>query len=104
MTDLILPHQHGEAVSRVYVEDNRVVHEIKQDAEPHLEYVKNLRSMGMTGDKEMKHAAHLTDVAIETYCNVNGVTYAEFIQNPVHVKAMCNDPSLSGLRIWKGRV
>lgn len=104
MTDLILPHQHGEAVSRVYVEDNRVVHEIKQDVEPHLEYVKNLRSMNMTGDKEMRHAGHLPDVVIETYCNVNGITYAEAINNPVHIKAMLNDQALSNLRVWKGRV
>lgn len=103
MADLILPHKYGEAVSRVHVTENEVIHEITQDVEPHLEHVKRLVSNGMTGDREMRHAAHIPDVVIETYCNVNGITYAEVMQNPIHIKTMLNDSALSSLRIWKGR-
>lgn len=104
MSDLILPHKYGEAVSNVYHKDGELIHEIKQDVEPVLESVKALVSHGMTGDREMRHAARIPDVVIETYCNVNGVTYAEVMQNPIHIKTMLNDQALSNLRIWKGRV
>ena len=43
-------------------------------------------------------------VAIESYCNVNGITLQEWFNDRKHVRAMLNDPDLRDFRIWPGRV
>lgn len=75
-----------------------------QDCTPIREYAQAAHKEGFHGSREMKHAAKLPAVAVETYCNVNRITFAEFMQNPVHVKAMCNDPALKDFRIWPGKL
>lgn len=75
-----------------------------QDCTPIVEHTKALHREGMHGTSEMKHAAKLPFVIVESYCNLHGITFAEFMQNKDHIKAVLNDPSLSEFRIWKGRV
>jgi len=94
----------GEAFDRVHISDTEMVHEIVQDVEPHLDYCHNMRAIGATGDSDFKYAGRLPDVVIETYCRINGITYKEVIQNPVHVRTMMNDPALKKLRVWEGRL
>lgn len=52
----------------------------------------------------MRHAAKLPKALIENYCQRHGITLHEWFVNPAHIKAMLNDPELSGFRIWQGRV
>jgi hypothetical protein len=75
-----------------------------QDCTPILEDAKARHNAGFHGSSDMKHAARLPMVLIEKYCNLNGITFAEWMQNPVHGKRMLSDPDLSEFRIWKGQV
>lgn len=52
----------------------------------------------------MKHAAKIPKAVIENYMARVGITFHEFMVDDKHVRAMLNDPELSGFRIWKGRV
>lgn len=75
-----------------------------QDCTPILEDAQARQNAGFVGTSEMKHAARLPMVVVETYCNVNGITFDEWMANPVHIKRMLSDPDLSGFRIWRGAV
>jgi hypothetical protein len=59
---------------------------------------------GHHGDKDMKLMASFPAVVIEHYCNVNGITFREWMNNPEHVKRMVNDPALADFRIAPGRM
>lgn len=58
----------------------------------------------MTGDKEMRPLATIPGIIIQQYCNEQGVSFAEFMRNPVHATRMLNDPALRDFRIHPGRV
>ena len=88
-------HTHG---------DGLVTFERVQDCTPILEHAQALNKAGEHGSGEMRHAARLPFVLVERYCNDNNITFSEFIGNRAHVRAMCNDPSLSGFRVWQGRL
>jgi len=87
-----------------HLEDGNLIAGTEQDCDPILEDAKARHKEGMTGTADMKHAARLPLVAIETYCNVNGIDLEEWMNNPVHIKRMLMDPALSDFRIWKGAV
>lgn len=75
-----------------------------QDCTPIADYAANMRIAGKVGGNEMRHAARFPAVIVESYINNKGITFNEFLSNPVHVKAMLADTSLSAFRIWEGRV
>lgn len=75
-----------------------------QDAEPVLDLTSSLRSIGEVGSSEMRHAATIPSVVIEQYCNINGVSFHEWLTDPIHVKRMLADKDLSYFRVWGGRV
>lgn len=88
----------------VALEDGNLITGTVQDCDPIVEYAQALHNEGHHGSSDFKHAAKLPRVAVETYCNVNHITFAEFMQDPKHIKVMCNDPDLRKFRIWPGRV
>jgi hypothetical protein len=47
---------------------------------------------------------HIPEGLAWKYCQLKGITWHEFMADSKHVVAMCNDPDLSELRIWKGKV
>ncbi len=59
---------------------------------------------GHHGFKDFRLMASLPAVVIEHYCNVNQITFREFMGNPEHVKRMVNDPALADFRIAPGRM
>lgn len=63
-----------------------------------------LRGTGATGSKEMKHVARVPAFIVQQYINTNGITYQEFINNPVHADRMLSDPALQGFRVWEGKL
>jgi hypothetical protein len=75
-----------------------------QDCTPIVDYAANQRVAGKVGSNEMRHAARFPAVIVETYLNNKGISFNEFLANPVHVKALLSDPSLTAFRIWEGRV
>ncbi len=86
------------------LQDGKLVTGSVQDCTPILEDAKARNRAGFHGTSEMKHAMRIPAVVVETYCNLQGIEFSEFMQNPVHVKRMLNDPDLRDLRIWEGRV
>ena len=76
----------------------------EQDVEPILEEAKRRHNEGLQGSKEYKHAMSIPNVLVEKYCQMHGITFAEFMGNEQHIRRMLSDPDLSHFRIWKGRV
>lgn len=75
-----------------------------QDCTPIAQAASDLRSRGLVGSSEMRHAAKFPAVIVEQYLNTTGITWAEFLRDPSHVKAMLNDPALKAFRVWEGRL
>lgn len=55
-------------------------------------------------NKDMRLMASFPPVVIEHYCNVHGVSFREFMNNPEHAKRMVNDPALADFRIHPGKM
>jgi len=51
-----------------------------------------------------EHVATFPAIIVEQYCNDNGITLHEWMNNPVHVDRMLNDPALRGFRTSRKRV
>lgn len=94
----------GDIKSEVLTDDELIVFRSIQDVEPHLDHAKDMRDRGNTGSSELRHAAHFPGNLVQHYCVLNGITFAEFIGNPIHTKRMLNDPDLKKFRIWEGKV
>jgi hypothetical protein len=94
----------GDVYSYLEEEDGQIITGTIQDCTPYAEAAKEKHRSGNHGSKEMKHAGNLPFVAIEAYCNANGIDLREWMINPHHARAMLNDPALDDFRIWKGRV
>ncbi len=97
-------HSMDGVQTKMGLQDGKLITGTVQDCTPILERAKELHRSGAHGSAEMKLAMTIPDVVVETYCNVNGIEFSEFMQNPVHVKRMLNDPALRDLRIWDGAV
>jgi len=96
-------HRSKHEVSTRYIVSGEISGILRsQDCTPIAEYAKAQHNAGMFGTSEMKHAARLPDVIVEKYCNACGITFSEFMQNPVHIKRIVQDPMNSDFRIWKG--
>lgn len=94
----------GQVLTRIHEADGVLAFERVQDVEPILGFTHAQRVAGDVGSNEMRHAASIPMVLVEAYCNDRGITFAEFMANPVHIKTMCNDPALKPFRVWEGRV
>jgi len=81
-----------------------LIHVSAEEIDGALEACKMQREIGATGDKEMPKLASYPTWLVEQYCIVNGITFAEWMQNPVHVQRMLRDPQLSGFRVDERKV
>ena len=98
-------YEVGRAYDFYHTDDNgNVIHEIKQDVEPILEQVAQMRSHGFTGSSEMRLAARFPDAVVRNYCNQKGITLEEFNAERVHIRNMLKDPDLKGFRVWEGKI
>jgi hypothetical protein len=88
----------------VALEDGNLITGTVQDCTHIREYAKAMHNEGHHGSHDFKHAAKLPQQAVDAYCNVNRITFEEFMREPKHIKAMCNDPALKDFRIWPGKV
>lgn len=90
----------------LYMDGNDLIERKSQDVEPILEYCKDVANSGMASRPDMKYAAKLPHSVVEAYMAAHpGVTFHEIMRpRSEHMRAMLNDPDLSGFRIWKGRV
>ncbi|KGF25661.1 hypothetical protein [Oligella urethralis] len=81
-----------------------VIVERAQDVGDILREAKARSNEGLHGSNELKHAMTIPNVILEAYCNNNGITFNELMNNDEHIKRILNDPALSHFRVWKGRV
>ena len=65
------------------------------------DYCKSRQNEGLTGSKDMPLLAEFPTALIEKYINDTGITFAEWMKNPVHVRRMLRDPALAHVRINK---
>jgi len=80
-----------------------IVHEESLDvAKGVAETAQRLSIEGIHGDKEMRHLAEFPGIVIQQYCDLNGITWDQWFQNPEHARRMMKDPSLSHFLVWKG--
>lgn len=100
-----LTHIPETVATDMNVEDGKLTVHRTEDVEPILDHAKALSNAGYhsTGMGD-KHAASIPKVIVETYCNTKGISFHDFCANPEHIKAMLNDPALSGFRVWRGHV
>lgn len=94
-------HEAG-VTSYMAAEDGKIITGTVQDCTPILEDAQARHKAGAIGSSDMRHAARIPTSVIEQYCNTNGITYEEWMTNPVHMRRMLTDPDLSGFRIWTG--
>lgn len=90
--------------TRLSVEDDRLIVTATQDCTPIAEHCKALHNAGVYGSSEMRHAAEIPKVMVEKYCNDHGVTFEQFMNEPVHIRRFCNDPDNKMFRIWPGAI
>lgn len=62
------------------------------------------QNSGVTGSKDMPHLAEFPAALVEKYLVDAGITLHEWMNNPVHVKRMLQDPALSHFRIDRRNV
>ena len=75
-----------------------------QDVRPIVDYAQGMQAAGLTGSKDMKHAAEIPMVVVENYMARVGINFEEFCKSQEHGKALLNDPALKAFRVWEGRV
>lgn len=85
-------------------QDGRMVIAQTQDCTPITERTKALHNAGAFGSSDMKHAATIPDVILNKYMNEHKVSYQELMNNPEHIRRICNDPDNSMFRIWPGKL
>ena len=84
------------------LQDGALVTGTEQDCTAIHEDAQARHNAGAHGSKDMRHAARLPLVVVEQYCNRRGITFEQWANEPVHIRAMLADPDLSGFRIWGG--
>lgn len=65
------------------------------------DYCKARQNEGLTGDKDMPLLAEFPAAIVEKYINDTGITFAEWMRNPVHARKMLRDPALAYFRVDK---
>lgn len=88
--------------TRIFTQDDNLIIGRSQDCTPILEDAVRRHNEGMHGSADVKHAARIPNVIVEKYCNEQGITFAEFMGDPVHIKRVVQNPDNSMFRIWKG--
>lgn len=63
------------------------------------DYCKARQNEGLTGSKDMPVLAEYPAALVEKYINDAGITFAEWMRNPEHVRRMLRDPALAHFRI-----
>lgn len=81
---------------------DRLIIERVQDVEPYLEKAKTESETVKSG--EFKKAGIIPFVVLEAWLKVKGVTFSDFMRDKSLCKKLLNDPELSKLRVWKGRL
>lgn len=96
--------QNGGVQTVIATEDDKLITGTVQDCTPYVERAQAMHKAGAHGSGDMRHAAKLPYVVVEKYCNDNGITFQEWMNDKSHVRRMLNDPDNKMFRIWPGAV
>jgi hypothetical protein len=91
-------------VTTVALQDGALVTGTTQDCTPYAERAKAMHNEGRHGSSDMRLAASVPMVLVESYLNRCGIEMSDFVASPEHQRRFLNDPALSHFRVWKGRV
>ena len=95
MQELIHRHMDGQGTLTI---------QTVQDCTPIAEWCKTAHNAGNTGSSDMRHAASIPKIMVDSYCQNKAITFSEFQRDKSHIRSMLNDPALEHFRIWKGKV
>jgi hypothetical protein len=90
--------------TRLTEQDGRLIIANSQDCTLIAEHAKALHNAGMHGSSDMRLAASLPQVIVEKYCNERGINFQQFMNDPEHIKRVCNDPDNQMFRVWPGKI
>ena len=98
---------NGDIVEYLHVEDDKMVHEMKQDVEPYLKRIREMEhaqgsNVGKNKAGDFYLAASVAPVVIHAWLNKRGLTMKDFKYEVVD--NFLNDPDNSAFRVWKGKV
>lgn len=77
-----------------------------QDCTPIVDEVKRLKEVtDGRGDSSLGYfVGRIPEVIVQKYMDEMGVSYHEFVVDPIHIKRILNDPQYKRFRIFEGRV
>lgn len=95
-----------DEIREKWIDDgDRLVVQREQDVARHVDYCRARQNEGYHGPgKDFRLVASIPAVVVEHYIWARGITLAEFMRNPEHVKAIVNDPAFADLRIAPGSI
>lgn len=85
-------HLDGDGLRDLLFADTRKLSAIADEC-------KGRQNSGVTGAKDLPHLAEFPAELVEKYIAVNGITFHEWMNNPVHTRRMLQDPELAHFRI-----
>lgn len=88
--------------TEILAQDDRLIISRTQDCTHIAEHAQALHNEGIHGSADVKHAAKIPLVIVEKYCNENGVSFQDFMNDPAHIKRVVQHPDNAMFRIWKG--
>lgn len=100
MSEVITKTSFDESQGKIIVQQT-------QDVEPFLEFTKansEAANAKFAPSRDIRHAGVLPLVFLEGWLKQQGMTFREFMLDRGAMRKLLNDPDLSKLRVWKGRV
>ena len=99
----------GDMVTSTFFDEmaGKVFVKREQDTTPYVERAQALSEYWNSDARrnhEMYYAGTIPNVVVEKYCTDKGITFREFMMNPVHHRRILNDPDFAKLRVWKGQL
>ncbi|MDE2100269.1 MAG: hypothetical protein KGL39_23665 [Patescibacteria group bacterium] len=77
--------------------ESTIAHDIARDAQER-------QKAGMIGSNEMRHAARVDPIVLESWLNKKGVTFQEFCASQTLIRQFLMDPDYAHFRIWTGAI
>lgn len=89
-------HEAGQMHDALFVDMDQL--------KAHADWCQARQKEGLTEVHGMRILGEIPGEFVEAYCNKNGVTFQEWMQNPEHARIMLRDPALAHFRIHPGKI
>lgn len=88
----------------LFEQDGQIVHREAQDVEPIRKHCEFLRSAGIVGSGELKHAAKIPVVVSENWRKKRGISFHQMMHDPKIAEEFLASEDARPYRIWQGKV